>query len=474
MRSVHAAAIALLAVFIITAVPLVSDNNAAADAAVSLADIGGVTAPAAGATPVTTITETSEYTGTVVWSPTVAGTFGYATIYTATITLTPKAGFTLTGVTANFFTVAGATPVTNAADSGIITAEFPKTEDQTISISAIPGVTVPAAGATPVTTITETAEYTGTVVWNPAGTTFGYATLYTATITITPKAGYTLNGVGADFFTVAGADTVSNAANSGIITAEFPNTADAPVNITVSGRVVTGFDLEGLEGVTVTMITAGGVFSCLTDADGAYRFLNLFQADITAVPSETFTIRFDMRGHLVQAFFLNGELLGWNDVYIIEIDDAAIELPDVIMNDAFGTIEGKVTFNGRPISGVTVIVYDPESGEATMKSTNWEGFFSFSLPVGSNYQLSVSHPYYEAPETELFLANIEPVVINFELTQKEAATYLFGLDFTHSMMIIAGIIGLFLFIFVISYRIHIGKHPEASKVHYDSKKKDQE
>jgi len=247
------------------------------------------------------------------------------------------------------------------------------------------------------------------------------------------------------------------------------NAAGAPEDITVSGRVVTGFGLEGLEGVNVTIVTAGGDFSCLTDADGAYLFSNLFQADVGT--GETFTIRFDMRGHLVQAFFLNGELLGWNDEYVIEINDALIELPDVIMNDAFGTIEGTVTFNGRPIPGVTVVAYDPESGEITMKSTNGQGFFSFSLPVGSNYRLSVSHPYYEAPETELYLANIEPVVINFELTQKETATFLFGLDFTHSMMIIAGIIGLFLFIFVISYRIHIGKHPDASKVHSDAKKK---
>ncbi len=49
-------------------------------------------------------------------------------MYTATITLTAKAGYTLTGVTVNFFTAVGASSVTNAADSGVITAVFPATE----------------------------------------------------------------------------------------------------------------------------------------------------------------------------------------------------------------------------------------------------------------------------------------------------------------------------------------------------------
>ena len=92
-----------------------------------------------------------------------------------------------------------------------------------INIAAIPGVTAPVTGATPVTTITETAQYTGTVAWSGSPSTFASNTAYTATITLTAKAGYTLTGVGANFFTVAGA-TATNPANSGVITAAFPST----------------------------------------------------------------------------------------------------------------------------------------------------------------------------------------------------------------------------------------------------------
>jgi hypothetical protein len=45
---------------------------ATANAVISTAAIAGVTAPVAGATPVTTTTAGTGYTGTVTWSPTVS------------------------------------------------------------------------------------------------------------------------------------------------------------------------------------------------------------------------------------------------------------------------------------------------------------------------------------------------------------------------------------------------------------------
>ena len=191
-------------------------------ATVSVVAIPGVTAPVAGAAPVTAITETAQYTGTVAWSPAVAAAFAANTAYTAAITLTPKTGFTLYGLAANSFTVAGASPVTNAANSGAVTAAFPKTA-ATISSLAIPGVTRPATGEAPVTAIDD-AQYSGTVTWSPAHSTFAAATVYTATVTLAPKSGFTLYGIAANSFTVAGASPVTNSANSGAVTAVFPAT----------------------------------------------------------------------------------------------------------------------------------------------------------------------------------------------------------------------------------------------------------
>jgi len=118
----------------------------------------------------------------------------------------------------------GATPVTNPINSGVVTAVFPET-NATIDEAAIPGVAAPVTGATPVTTITPTAQYTGTVTWSGSPSTFAGATVYTAWITLTPKASYTLTGVAANFFTVDGATTDTNPANSGVVTAVFPETS---------------------------------------------------------------------------------------------------------------------------------------------------------------------------------------------------------------------------------------------------------
>jgi len=97
-------------------------------ASVSLSQIEGIAVPIPGETPAATVTPTDQYTGTIVWSPAVAETFGGVQSYTATITLVPKAGYTLSGVTANFFTVEDATTVTNAAGFGVVTAVFPTTD----------------------------------------------------------------------------------------------------------------------------------------------------------------------------------------------------------------------------------------------------------------------------------------------------------------------------------------------------------
>ena len=102
---------------------------------------------------------------------------------------------------------------------------------RTINLSIISGVTVPLAGATPVTSITNTSQYTGVVTWSPANNPFALSTIYTASINITPKSNYTLAGVASNFFTVANTTAVSNPANSGVVTAVFPATSQCLANM---------------------------------------------------------------------------------------------------------------------------------------------------------------------------------------------------------------------------------------------------
>ena len=85
-----------------------------------------LTAPVKNEVPQTEI-ETDEYTATVVWSPEVEDKFGYDTVYTATITITPKTNYTVKGIAENGYTVSGAQTVTNEADSATITAVYEAT-----------------------------------------------------------------------------------------------------------------------------------------------------------------------------------------------------------------------------------------------------------------------------------------------------------------------------------------------------------
>lgn len=129
--------------------------------------------------------------------------------------------------------VAGFTEITISAVTApsreLTVAIFGLVEAERVTVTepAIGGVTAPVVGEKPVTAITEGKQFTGTVTWSPEVSTFAASTVYTATITLTPKVGYKLDGVAANFFTVAGATSVSNGANSGVVTAVFPATKEA-------------------------------------------------------------------------------------------------------------------------------------------------------------------------------------------------------------------------------------------------------
>ncbi|MDR2101549.1 MAG: hypothetical protein LBP43_03165 [Treponema sp.] len=100
----------------------------------------------------------------------------------------------------------------------------PASEDKVITIADIPGITAPDIGGTPVTTIGNTDQYTGTVFWSNSPAVFAANTTYRADIYLTPKPGYTLTGVRENFFRVEGAVT-TNGAGSGTVTAVFPKTS---------------------------------------------------------------------------------------------------------------------------------------------------------------------------------------------------------------------------------------------------------
>ena len=94
---------------------------------VTLSEIKGILPPATREIPVFEIGENEEYTGLITWSPFAQVQFNDNEVYTATIRLKPKAGYTFEGVPKDFFSVEGALSTKNDQDSSVVTAVFPIT-----------------------------------------------------------------------------------------------------------------------------------------------------------------------------------------------------------------------------------------------------------------------------------------------------------------------------------------------------------
>ncbi|MEI6552856.1 MAG: hypothetical protein WCN84_06505 [Actinomycetes bacterium] len=127
-----------------------------------------------------------------------------------------------------------------------------------VSISNV-AVPAPVRGATPVSSITSNGQYTTAITWSGSPSVFDSSTAYTATVTVTPVAGYTLNGVGTNFFTVNGSAPTSVVSP---ITASRIGTPDIyPTGIAVdsTGNVYTSNYTAG----NVTKITPQGVTTIL-------------------------------------------------------------------------------------------------------------------------------------------------------------------------------------------------------------------
>jgi hypothetical protein len=222
--------------------------------------------------------------GPVTWTPELipGKPFEFGTNYTVSAKIAPSsAGYTFYGLTEDYFTVnlADATVTYNVTDS-IITITFPALA-MTINILSIPEVEVPVVGGEPVRNF-ETDEYTVKVTWTAerdgvketfSGATFQYGIVYTAKIVITPKAGYTVFGLGKDVFKLEKDGTVTcknskpNVTTTSVtVTVEFP-AANYPTGINtlqVNDLTVVSIDgmlkIKGLAiGESVSVYTVQGV-----------------------------------------------------------------------------------------------------------------------------------------------------------------------------------------------------------------------
>jgi hypothetical protein len=174
--------------------------------------------PVTGGTPVMSFSE-GTYSGTVAWTIT-SGLFLPGMDYTATVTLYPAPGYVFPGTVQVIHNDSlSVTDFTGEPRTGII--GFTRTFHTTISsVNLTNSIPKPVAGATPLTYFS-TSEYSATVRWNPLHSIFQANTMYTASVFLTPAAGYAFANFQASY----------SGSSSIIITHEYDLSVYVPVPI---------------------------------------------------------------------------------------------------------------------------------------------------------------------------------------------------------------------------------------------------
>ncbi|MCL1828186.1 MAG: S-layer homology domain-containing protein [Oscillospiraceae bacterium] len=242
-----------------------------------------------------------------------------------------------------------------------------------ITIQAIRGLTPPVVFASPVSTITAETQFTGSVTWKVTSSgaalsssgSFAPSTAYTATVTLTPASGYTLTGLPADFFTVQGATSVRNTANSGVITVNFPATA--------SGALSSGSFTVRPRTNTTYFFTVSDFTSVLTPATA-----NLTHIRIDSLPSATYGTLY-LGGTSTSNKVTSGQVI------------ARSEIPQLRFVPA--GVTGSTSFQYR--SGTSNSSFSSSAGTVTVTVSDTDtslkaGDFKVTTPVNTNYSFKIA------------------------------------------------------------------------------------
>jgi hypothetical protein len=176
-----------------------------------------------------------------------------------------------------------------------------------ISAALIEGIDSPVALATPASEITPpvSAQYTGTVTWSPAQASFGYSTIYTATITLTAELGYTFRGGFGNTAQIAGfrvntiAPTwVSNNGATLVFQVQFLPTGPAPTYSIISSPSSISFSAveppyTQPTAQTVTITNNGTASITLTQPTATYYDIGVLSTTFLPIngSTATFTVR---------------------------------------------------------------------------------------------------------------------------------------------------------------------------------------
>lgn len=238
-------------------------------------------------------------------------------------------------------------------------------------------ITAPAKGATPQSTISDTAQYTGTIVWEGSPATFAPSTVYTAKVELTAKSGYqfaaSVNPI------VAGADSiteknVSSGGNKLTFKATFPRTPDKdPATITTPPAAIPlTYDSSEQELVTAGSGVTGGILKYRLGESGTWS-----TAVPKAVNADEYTVYYMVEG---DADHSSTAPVG----ITVKIERKPIT-PTI-------TVTGSYTYDGNPITptftvkdGVTDLAETDYTAEVTNNTSAGTGTITVKEAANGNY-----------------------------------------------------------------------------------------
>ena len=177
------------------------------------------------------------------------GHFKPQTTYIARLTLNAGHGLSWNNAAVR---VNGAAAAQLSKAGNVFDFEFPATGELPITQFYISGVPRPVPGGVPSVVSYSTDQYTADINWKPwleSNGTFKNASTYVVEIDITPKAGYTANGIAANVFKVSTADATTSTAGTGsgiTVTAYF--NVDHTVTVTAERTTI------NIDGVNVAVV----------------------------------------------------------------------------------------------------------------------------------------------------------------------------------------------------------------------------
>ena len=214
-----------------------------------------------------------------------------------------------------------------------------------------------------------------------------------------------------------------------------------------------GFVYNGnaaISGVTVLLANHQRNYTTTTDGRGEYR--------ISGIRPGTYVANFTKNGYA-----------NYNSLPLIIVRGVTLQ-QNASMEAQPGKLFGKVTENGNPQEGVTVTAQGAD--KVVVGTTDANGNYSIQL-ISDTYTVTFSKKGFDPKAVPVSLAPFENRSLDASIVKSvnSTATYLFGFDLSHSLMIIGLMMALATICVALFINFKVRKKPELlSKEPRDDKK----